>query len=214
MNKNFKRGLSKGALDPESKTWPGSAELSLLRVIGTIWPTSDMNHAVVSPARILMGAYLGLGRVRSLRDIASGLFLCTLFLQYEQLSQRFVPEAVNFLVNTILHLGIHGYKDVSQLPGSFSSPDFRSELCLPLTIDSKKAKKIKIVKPDLAALLSTDESSQADKVNLFALALDLTARYANLYKGLDAFVELFEPISEILQKLQVEKLGEDLQVSI
>ncbi len=60
MHKNLKRGLSKGALDPEAKTWPGLQELSLLRVIGQIWPTSDMNHHVVSPARLLIGAYLGL----------------------------------------------------------------------------------------------------------------------------------------------------------
>ncbi|KAF5371229.1 hypothetical protein D9758_004151 [Tetrapyrgos nigripes] len=211
MNKNLKRGLSKGPLDPESKTWPSMAELSLLRIVGTIWPTSDMNHPVVSPARVLMGAYLGLGRVRSLKDIASGLFLCTLFLQYEQLSQRFIPEAVNFLVNTILHLGPHGYKSASQLPGSFPSPDFRSDLCLPLSIDVKKARKVKMEKPDLAALLSSDQSNQADKVNLFALALELTNRYAVLCKGLEAFIELFEPISEILQKVEINKLGKDIQ---
>lgn len=72
MHKNVKRGLSRGALDPESKTWPGVPELSLLRIIGLIWPTSDLNHAVGSPTRVLVDAYLGLGRVRSLRDLASG----------------------------------------------------------------------------------------------------------------------------------------------
>ena len=107
MHKNLKRGLSHGALDPEAKTWPGLAELSLLRLIGIVWPTSDMNHAVISPARLLMGAYLGLGRVRSLTDIGSGLLLCTLFLQFEELSKRLVPEAINFLVNTVLHLYAH-----------------------------------------------------------------------------------------------------------
>lgn len=34
--------------------------------------------------------------VRSSQDIASGLFLTTLILQFEELSKRFVPEAVNF----------------------------------------------------------------------------------------------------------------------
>ena len=43
-----------------------------------------MNHAVVSPTRVLMGAYLGLGRIRSIADVASGLFLCTIFLQVPQ----------------------------------------------------------------------------------------------------------------------------------
>jgi hypothetical protein len=40
-----------------------------------------MKHAVVCSARYLMGAYLGLGRVRDLKDIASGLTLCSSFIQ-------------------------------------------------------------------------------------------------------------------------------------
>src|SRR6202040_406684 len=122
MHKNLKRGLSKGALDVGAKTWPGLAEISLFRIIGIIWPTSDMNHAVISPARLLMGAYLGLGRVRSLTDIASGLFLCTLYLQFEHLSRRFVPEVINCLINTVLHLCPHSFMNASSLSGSFPSP--------------------------------------------------------------------------------------------
>ena len=80
MQKNLNRGLQ-DPLSPSSKTFPGVPELILLRVLGGIWSTSDMKHAVVGPARYLMGAYLGLSRVRSLADIASGLFLCTLFYE-------------------------------------------------------------------------------------------------------------------------------------
>ncbi len=109
MQKNLEHGLSQGPLNPESKTWPGLPELTLLRVIGALWPTSDLNHVVISPARILMGSYLGLCRVRSFADLASGLFLCTLFLQYESLSKRFVPEAINFVINAVLHLVPKGY---------------------------------------------------------------------------------------------------------
>lgn len=80
MQKNLNRGLH-DPLSPSSKTFPGVPELILLRVLGGIWSTSDMKHAVVGPARYLMGAYLGLPRIRSLADIASGLFLCTLFYE-------------------------------------------------------------------------------------------------------------------------------------
>jgi nucleolar protein 14 len=88
MQKNFMHGLSQGATSPQSKTWPGLAELGLLRVLGIIWSTSDMNHAVISPARVLMGEYLGLGRIRSIADLASGLFLCTMFLQVRRSLRR------------------------------------------------------------------------------------------------------------------------------
>jgi nucleolar protein 14 len=84
MQKNFARGLQ-DPLDSSSKTFPRHAELALLRVLGAIWSTSDMKHVVVGPARYLMGTYLGLGRVRDLKDVTSGLYLCTLFIQVRKI---------------------------------------------------------------------------------------------------------------------------------
>lgn len=66
-----------------------------------------------------------LGRIRSLSDMTSCLFLSTVFLQYEQLSKRFMPETINLLVNTaFIWLRIDSR---SSLPSSFSAPDFRLE---------------------------------------------------------------------------------------
>jgi nucleolar protein 14 len=81
MHKNLARGLTRGATLPGSKTFPGTSELALLRLIGPIWSTSDQSHPVVTPAMLLIGQYLSQARVRSLADLASGLFLCTLTLQ-------------------------------------------------------------------------------------------------------------------------------------
>ncbi|KAJ3717957.1 nucleolar protein 14 [Lentinula raphanica] len=211
MHKNLKRGLSQGALSPEAKTWPGPAELTLLRIVSSLWPTSDLNHAVVTPTRILMGAYLGLARVRSLSDIASGLFLCTLFLQYEQLSKRFVPEAVNFLINSVLHLAPNKYQSVAELPGAFPSPDFRSTHCQHLTLDAKAAKGLKIQQPKLGDLLTSVGDEPASNLSLLVLSLDLLGRYANLLKGLDAFIEVFDPICQILQNLKLQKFDSEVQ---
>ncbi|KIM46535.1 hypothetical protein M413DRAFT_441625 [Hebeloma cylindrosporum] len=215
MHKNLKRGLTRGALDPESKTWPGIPELSLLRIIGLIWPTSDLNHAVVSPTRVLMGAYLGLGRVRSLGDIASGLFLCTLFLQYEALSKRLVPEAVNFLVNTVLHLAPHPYRDASDLPGSFPSPDFRSDSCTPLSMNTKARKSLVIRKAELISLMTADADDEQAKSDLLLLAFHLMGQFADLYKAIDGFIELYEPVVSILNNVETKKLcdGHKTQLS-
>lgn len=214
MHKNLKRGLSKGALDPEAKTWPGLQELSLLRVVGQIWPTSDMNHHVVSPTRLLMGAYLSLGRVRSLQDMASGLFLCSLFLHYEKMSKRFVPEAVNFLVNSILHLAPHPYTDVASLPGNFPAQDFRTALTLPLGLDVKKSKKLSANKPDLTNCLCGKALGEQTKVDLLGLTWELLGRFADLYKGLDGFIELFTPIQETLGSVKADSLPPDLSTRL
>lgn len=213
MYKNLKRGLSWGASDVEARTWPGLPELSLLRVIGSMWSTSDLNHAVVSPTRVLMGAYLGLCRVRSLADIASGLFLCTLFLQFEALSKRLVPEAVNFLVNAVLHLAPHRYKELASLPGSFSSPDFRSELCRPLMISVKKRNALVIQRVNIGALLSAEQPTEQAKTDLLGLSFDLLGRYAEMYKGLDGFIELYEPMTEVLRHIDQKHIIDGLQVS-
>lgn len=212
MYKNLKRGLSRGPLNPAARTWPGLPELSLLRIIGVIWPTSDLNHAVVSPTRVLMGAYLGLGRIRSLTDITSGLFLCTLFLQFERLSKRLIPEAINFLINTVLHLAPHHYKDITLLPGSFPSPDFDSDLCRPLSLQLNPKKPPILQTANLSSLISSRTSEQA-KADLLGLALELIGRFANMYKGLDGFIELYQPISEIIQNLDDKKLIDGQRVS-
>ena len=211
MHKNLKRGLASGALAPDSRTWPGFAELTFLRVIGIIWPTSDMKHAVISPARLLMGAYLGLCRVRSFADVASGLFLSSLFLQYEALSKRLVPEAINFVMNAVLFFAPNPYASADVLPGTFPSPDFRSELCAPMGINPETASKLVFRKPDLWQLL-TSEPAQQLRIDAFGLALELLDRFADLYKGLDGFIELYDPIHSILSSLQCCRLSTEVQV--
>ncbi|OSX59348.1 hypothetical protein POSPLADRAFT_1172633 [Postia placenta MAD-698-R-SB12] len=210
MHKNLKRGLSRGATEPDAKTWPGLPELSLLRVIAQIWPTSDKNHHVVSPARLLIGAYLGLCRIRSLQDLSSGLFLCTLFLQYESLSKRFVPETINLLANSVLHLAPHSLKDQTLIPGHFPCLDFRSEHCAILTIDARTARKATLNKPDLAGLLSGATDGEQAKVDLLGLTLELIGRFADMYKSLDGFIELYEPISGLLGEIKTQGLPESL----
>ncbi|KAG6849311.1 hypothetical protein H0H93_009501 [Arthromyces matolae] len=211
MHKNLKRGLAKGALDAEAKTWPGLSELTLLRIIGSVWSTSDFNHAVISPTRVLLGEYLGLGRIRSLSDIASGLFLCTLFLQFEELSKRLVPEAINFLINTMLHLAPHPYKSTGNLPGSFPSPDFGSDLCRPLLLNVKAKTKSTPQKANLQTLMASDKSTEQGKADALSLTFSLLGKYADMYKSLDGFIELFAPVSEIVQHVDVGNLAEALK---
>ncbi|KAG1883030.1 nucleolar protein 14 [Suillus subluteus] len=211
MHKNLERGLSRGALELGARTWPGPAELSLLRTIGVIWSSSDMSHPVVSPARLLMGAYLGLCRVRSLTDITSGLFLSSTFLQYEELSKRLVPEAVNFSINAVLHLAPNSLKNAASIPGSFPSPDFRSDLCAPLAIDVKKSKHLDFRTPNLHHLLTSDHYQEQDKIDLLGLAFRLLDRFSEMYKSLDGFIELYQPVLDILTKLDITKLSEDFR---
>ncbi|KAH7912968.1 nucleolar protein 14 [Hygrophoropsis aurantiaca] len=213
MYKNLKWGLSQDNLHPDTRTWPGLSELSFLRTIGVIWPTSDMHHPVVSPARLLMGAYLALCRVRSLSDIASGLFLCSLFLQYESLSKRLIPEVINFTINAMLHLAPHPFHTAMPPPGYFPSPDLGSDSCLSLRIVAKRAKNLDVRIPNLSHLILS-ASGEQDKVDMLSLALRLLDRLADMYKSLDGFAESFIPIQDIVSHLHVNQLPDEIQTRI
>lgn len=209
MQKNLRLGLSRGAKRQEVKTWPGLPELMLLRVTGLIWSASDLNHPVIGPARLLMASYLGLCRVRNLSDICSGLFICTLWLQFEDYSKRLVPEVVTFLANTLLHLSPHKIKDVVSLPGSFPFPDFGAHQ--ELRLDAKKAQKLSVGIADLPAILLGTEGEQA-KVDLLGTCLTLLERFADQYKGLNGFLELYSPVQVIITRLDVDRLPRVLRV--
>ena len=212
MQKNLKRGLARGAHEGDSKTWPGLPELCLLRVIGIIWSTSDMNHHVVSPARLLMGAYLGLCRVRSLRDLASGLFLSTIFFQYEDFSKRLVPEVINFLANCVLHLAPTSFKDRRSIPGTFPVAGSHSPQHLGLTLDVKKAKTLVPKQPDLTQLLTNETVDEQEKLNIFSAALGLLLKGGEMYKGLEGFLELYDPVCSILKAVDSNDLPGALKV--
>lgn len=209
MQKNLRLGLSRGATNPDAKTWPGLPELTMLRVMGVIWSASDLNHPVIGPARLLMASYLGLCRVRDLSDICSGLFICTLWLQFEDYSKRFVPEVVTFLANALLQLSPHKTKDVGSPPGSFPSPDLGTHP--ELRLDAKKARKLSLGAADLPTILLGAGGDQV-KVDLLGTCLVLLERFADQYKSLDGFLELFSPVRDILTQLDVDHLPEALRV--
>ncbi|KDN48010.1 hypothetical protein RSAG8_03026, partial [Rhizoctonia solani AG-8 WAC10335] len=167
----------------------------------------DLNHAVGTPAMLLIGQYLAQARVRNLRDIASGLFLCTLVSQYESYSKRFAPEAVNFLANTCLHLAPHKFKSIN-LPGWFPINDLESLSGLKL----KSSSKLTPGTPNLSTLLNLEGNGEPqNKLDLLALAFTLLAKFAQMYASLSGFVELFEPVKEVLEGLSLGKHSSELQ---
>lgn len=85
------------------KKFPGVETLLFFKLISLLFPTSDFRHPVVTPALVFMGQILSSCRLESRQDVARGLLLVSLFLEFTVLSKRFSPESVNFLRN-ILYL--------------------------------------------------------------------------------------------------------------
>lgn len=79
-------------------------DLITLTAVGTTFPTSDHFHQVVTPAMLVIARYLGQKIPQELSDYVTGIYLSILALQYQQFSKRYVPEFMNFTLNTLCAL--------------------------------------------------------------------------------------------------------------
>ena len=159
---------------------------------------------------LLISQYLAQSRVRTLGDLSAGLFLCTLASQYEVLSKRLVPEAMNFLLNAFLIL-VPTAINAKAIPGSFPSPDFAQEHVKSLRLRSTK--KLSPQKLNLATSLSAESSNTQIKVDLSSAAIALLQDFAEKYVSLDAFVEVFKPVEAIVSSTALDLIASSLQVS-
>ncbi|XP_075150601.1 nucleolar protein 14 homolog l(3)07882 [Haematobia irritans] len=80
-----------------SKQYPSLEVLIYFKIVSNLFSTSDFRHPIVTPCYIFMQHILSKARVKSRQDIAMGLFLVTLSLEYGHISKRFLPAAFNFL---------------------------------------------------------------------------------------------------------------------
>ncbi|KAI9687340.1 MAG: nucleolar complex protein 14 [Bathelium mastoideum] len=83
---------------------PNAGDLAILTAIGSIYPTSDHFHPVVTPAITIMAQWLGLSCVTNSplnTDSTTGAALVALCLQYQTLSKRYIPEAASYTLRVL-----------------------------------------------------------------------------------------------------------------
>ncbi|KAF2155925.1 Nop14-like protein [Myriangium duriaei CBS 260.36] len=73
----------------------------VLTAIGSIYPTSDHFHQVVTPAITLMARWLGMTSPSSEAQLIIGANVVSLSLHYQRLSKRYVPEALRFTLKAL-----------------------------------------------------------------------------------------------------------------
>ena len=104
------------------------------------------------------------------------------------------------------------FKDEASIPGTIPTPGFGAEYTQNLRIRIKKARDLQPGKPALFTILNGDADEQA-KVDLLTLSVDLLGRFAEMYKPLDAFIEIYAPVLDVLEQVQAHKLSPAFQVS-
>lgn len=202
LQSNLANGLRQPD-EPGSRIWPGPEEMLLLRLLSKIWSTSDRFHAVAGPMYLLLGTYLGQARIRSLQDIFSALFICGIWLDSEELSNRIVPEILSTLFNAIVRLCPLDMP----LPKRchYSTLDGRNPGTSKLCLSKKRDYSQCAVGTAHFETFCEEELQDVEeaKINLLALALRLSSHAARIYQSSPTFVDMFTPFVDFM----VQPLG-------
>ncbi|KAL6908463.1 Nop14-like protein [Trichoderma evansii] len=179
------------------------SDLTVLTAIGTIFPTSDHFHQVVTPAMLTIGRYIGQKVPRELSDYAIGTYLSILCLQFQQLSKRYVPEVINFALNTICSLSPTA---LSKSLGSFPvhEPSVGTRI--------QKAKKVELRRLNFSDCLAenSQEGGNALKIALLSTSIQVLDAAADLWTGKSAFLEIFSQVVEVLSHVNSKPSREHL----
>lgn len=168
-------------------------DLIMLTAISIIFPTSDHFHSVVTPSVITIARYLGQSSVQSLQDVAIGAYCCSLALNYQTLSRRYMPEVINYLLNTLLLLA-------PKVMDTASSKMPYRPAAVDLSIQSH-AKPRSSPLPFWEMMEANNEEDSA-KADLFQNILVLLKIAVDLWKNKSAFPEIIDPALGVLSYLQ------------
>ncbi|KAI9682881.1 MAG: nucleolar complex protein 14 [Trizodia sp. TS-e1964] len=183
------------SLQQKRPTDPAPGDLILLTAIGSIFPTSDHFHQVVTPANLSMTKYLAQKKPQSLRDLIIGAYLVTLCLQYQRLSKRYIPEAINYSYVSLCLLSPTMPKEATQI---FPYTKPTTLLCLN-QLPEGKTRGIRIWEVP-------DENFSSNEINLIKASLIETHMHlleymATLWAEKSAFIEMFTPAISLLNHL-------------
>lgn len=192
---------------------PTTADLVILKAVATTFPTSDHFHQVVTPAMLSIARYLGQKVPENLADYATGTYLSILAIEYQKLSKRYVPEIMNFCLNTLCSLAPEPLADK---PGFFPihSP--------PSGIRIRSSQKASLRKPTFRDCQPNDSMTSSDakslKTSLLCTTTAAVKAAAETWSGKPAFYETFHPALLILQHLSSppcrQHLSQDAQSAI
>ena len=197
------------SLHDNRSTSPLPGDLIILTAIGSIFPTSDHFHPVVTPAVLSMARYLGQKLPQSLSDLAMGTYFETLCIQYQSRSKRFIPEALNYTLNALCILA-------PVKPGTLDAyfPYHEPASSVRLHSSTKIAERSLRFWDVLSPLEDSEDSDVQLGVALLEAHLNLLDAMAELWMGKSAFIEAFGVAFKVLQHLSSKACRLALPASI
>lgn len=174
------------------------SDLVILTAVGAIFPTSDHFHAIATPAQLCLARYLGQGTIETLTDLATGAYACSLVLQYQVTSKRFMPEFVNYVLNAVCILGPVQSQSQSEKEGF---PIRRPERAMHMQATSSSSPR-KLRFRDVVATPNNPPGDEEDlKASLLSTFVTLLDTAADLWTDQCAYEEIFSPAETVLRSL-------------
>uniref|UniRef100_A0A2K6GVY8 NOP14 nucleolar protein n=1 Tax=Propithecus coquereli TaxID=379532 RepID=A0A2K6GVY8_PROCO len=179
---------------------PGLDVLIYLKIVGLLFPTSDFWHPVVTPALVCMSQLLTKCPVLSLQDVVKGLFVCCLFLEYVSLSQRFIPELVNYILGILYIATPNKQSQGYALVHPFRARGKNSELLLVSDREDMATWQRSSLSLRWASGPRTQTATEANHIRLscVAVALSLLKRCVLMYSTLPSFHAITSPVRALL----------------
>ena len=166
-------------------------DLILLTAISTTFPTSDHFHQVATPAMIVIAKWLAQVVPNDVRTLAIGAYLITLCAQYQRISKRYIPEAINFICAGLQLLSPTKLRTPSNIPSHLIPTNSES-----LRIDTE----IKYTPRALGftEIFNPISTTPHTLLSTFVLLLETLS---TLYTPLSAYPEIFKTPQSLLTKI-------------
>ena len=175
-------------------------DVVILTAIGSIFPTSDHFHQVVTPAMLCMARYLSQKMPQRLSDLAKGAYVCTLCLYYQRMSKRYVPEVLNYVLNAMAALVPSKYR---QLQGASPRRILPEVICLH-PANSTPSVTLRPLDFWDAAIASDDD--QTLKQVILGVNVSLAENMAVLWASKSAACEILDPLYKALRLISSKTL--------
>ncbi len=186
---------------------PTPGDLVILTGVGTIFPTSDHFHQVVTPAILSITRYLSQKLPQTLSDLATGAYLQTLCLQYQSLSKRYIPELLNYALNALCILApVKPELEHHNFPYHEPTRSLRASRA---TSDVARSLVFWDIKHDQTLAAEHEQL----KFTLLEVNITLIDSMAELWTSKTAFIEVFRQALMVLRHLRSDRCKDKLPSS-
>jgi len=183
-------------------------DLIFLQLLTVIYSTSDYSHPIITPALLIMENYLSQAIINNEKDIIRGLYICNIMYMTQKRSKRYIPEAINYLIKTILMV----------IPNTCISKKTESSLLNSNVINNKMLyltgnnwSKIELEPLKLSLIMSDNNTkneflkyynSNELKISILGLCIELLEKYSKLYLDIGCIKEIFSGVDNLISDLE------------